>query len=55
MVTGANAVDLDPQLPAYKAVSGISGQIKTVGSDTLGNLMKQWAEGFKALYPDLRI
>lgn len=55
MVTGANAVDLDPQLPAYKAVSGVSGQIKAVGSDTLGNLMKQWAEGFKALYPDLKI
>ena len=55
MATAASAVDLDPQLPAYKAVSGVSGQIKAIGSDTMGNLMKNWAEGFKALYPDLKI
>lgn len=55
MVTAANAVDLDPQLPAYKTVSGVSGQIKAAGSDTMGNLMKQWAAGFKTLYPDIKI
>jgi phosphate transport system substrate-binding protein len=55
MITSAMALDLDPQLPAYKAVSGLSGQMKSVGSDTLSTLMKQWTDGFKELYPDVRI
>jgi phosphate transport system substrate-binding protein len=55
MVTGAIAVDLDPALPAYKAVSGISGQLKSIGSDTLNNEMTLWAEGFKAQYPNVKI
>ena len=53
--SGAIAVELDPQLPSYKTVSGVVGQIRSVGSDTLSNLMKQWAEGFKELYPNVQI
>ena len=55
VVTGAFAVDVDPALPAYKPAGGLSGQIKSVGSDTMGNLVKQWAEAFKALHPDVQI
>jgi phosphate transport system substrate-binding protein len=55
MAASAMALDLDPQLPAYKPVSGLSGKIASVGSDTLSTLMKQWTEGFKALYPDVKI
>ena len=55
LATGALAVDLDPTLPAYKAVSGLSGQFKSIGSDTLGNLMQRWAEGFKTFYPNVQI
>ena len=55
MTTGAIAVDLDPALPVYKAVSGISGQLKSIGSDTLNNEMTLWAEGFKAQYPNVKI
>ena len=51
----ASAFDLDSALPAYKPVSGLSGQIKAVGSDTLGVLMRTWADKFKALYPDVKI
>jgi phosphate transport system substrate-binding protein len=55
MAASAMALDLDPQLPAYKPVNGLSGKITSVGSDTLSTLMKQWTEGFKALYPDVKI
>jgi len=55
MITSAMALDLDPQLPAYKAVDGLSGQMKSVGSDTLSTLMKQWTDGFKELYPNVKI
>ncbi len=54
-VTAAFAVDVDPALPAYKTTGSLSGQIKAVGSDTMGNLMTQWAEAFKALYPNVQI
>jgi phosphate transport system substrate-binding protein len=55
LATGAIALDLDPQLPTYNAAGGLSGQIKSVGSDTLSTLMKQWADGFKDLYPNVKI
>jgi phosphate transport system substrate-binding protein len=45
------AIALDANLPAYQAVSGMSGQIKSVGSDTLNNEMALWAKGFEGLYP----
>ncbi len=49
------AIALDANLPAYQAISGISGQLKSVGSDTLNNEMELWAKGFKALYPGVTI
>jgi len=53
--TSAVAVDLDPQLPAYSKVSGISGNLKSIGSDTLNNLMTFWSEGFRSQYPAVKI
>jgi phosphate transport system substrate-binding protein len=49
------AVALDPSLPAYQVVNGISGQLKSVGSDTLNIEMMLWARGFKDLYPGVNI
>jgi phosphate transport system substrate-binding protein len=46
---------VDPALPSYKAVSGISGNLNSMGSDTLNNLMTLWAEGFKKAYPNVNI
>ncbi len=46
---------LDPQLPAYEPVAGISGDIKSVGSDTMLNLMSTWAESFGNYYPGVRV
>ena len=49
------ALMVDKMLPAYKATSGVSGNVKSVGSDTLNNLMTLWAEGFRRSYPDVKI
>ncbi len=48
-------VDLDPKLPDYKVAQGISGTIKSIGSDTLNNLMALWTEGFRSFYPGVKI
>jgi phosphate transport system substrate-binding protein len=51
----STAVALDASLPSYKSVTGLSGQLKSVGSDTLGNEMEGWAKGFMVLHPDVKI
>jgi phosphate transport system substrate-binding protein len=49
------AGDVDSALPDYEKVSGISGSLSSVGSDTLANLMTLWAEEFKREYPNVSI
>jgi phosphate transport system substrate-binding protein len=51
----AQAVQVDPALPTYTPVAGISGSLKSIGSDTLNNLMTLWSEGFQAIYPNVRL
>lgn len=46
---------VDANLPVYKKASGVSGNISSVGSDTLANLMTLWAEEFKKQYPSVNI
>ena len=46
---------VDEALPMYKPVQGISGSMKSVGSDTLNNLMTLWVEGFKQMYPNITV
>ena len=46
---------LDPALAAYKKTSGVTGNLNSVGSDTLNNLMTLWGEKMKAYYPNIRI
>jgi len=53
-LTGAQ-VQIDPGLSSYKTVSGISGNISSVGSDTLNNVMTLWAETFQKFYPNAKI
>lgn len=47
--------DIDSELPVYQKASGVSGNLTSVGSDTLANLMTLWAEEFKRLYPNVNI
>lgn len=46
---------LDSKLPDYHKASGVSGNLSSVGSDTLANLMTLWAEEFKREYPNVNI
>src|SRR5262245_25786879 len=46
---------IDPALQAYKAVSGVSGNLSSIGSDTLNNLMTLWAETFNKFYPNAKV
>jgi len=46
---------IDPALQPYRAVSGVSGNVSSVGSDTLNNLMTLWAESFSKFYPNVKI
>ena len=58
IATGALAssvVKLDPALPPYKVVSGVSGNLSSVGSDSLNNLMTLWAETFNKHYPNAKV
>jgi len=52
---GAQAVQVDPALPSYTPVSGVSGNLSSVGSDTLNNLMTLWAESFNKFYPNVKV
>jgi len=51
----AQAPAVDGNLPSYTPVSGVSGNLNSVGSDTLNNLMLLWGDGFRALYPNVNI
>lgn len=49
------AVEIDANLPDYQKASGVSGNVISIGSDTLNNLMTLWAEEFKKIYPNVNI
>ncbi len=57
LATGSWAAQLkvDENLPTYQQVQGVSGNLNSVGSDTLNNLMTLWAEGFRKKYPNVNI
>jgi len=52
-VSAKTAVDAD--LTGYEKTSGVSGNLSSVGSDTLANLMTLWAEAFKKTYPSVNV
>jgi len=54
-LSAATFADVDATLPDYQKQSGISGNLSSVGSDTLANLMTLWAEEFKREYPNVNI
>jgi len=54
-VLSAQATKVDAGIPGYSKTSGVSGNLTSVGSDTLNNLMTLWAEGYKREYPNIRI
>lgn len=46
---------VDENLSVYEKTSGVSGNLSSVGSDTLANLMTLWAESFKRTYPNVNV
>ena len=51
----AQAQQVDQSLGNYEPVSGVSGNLTSIGSDTLNNLMTLWSEGFRTFYPNVAI
>lgn len=51
----AQPAKVDSAIPAYNKTSGVSGNVSSVGSDTLNNLMTLWAESFRRQYPNIRV
>ena len=51
----AQALKVDASLPSYQKVSGVSGSLSSVGSDTMNNMMTMWAETFRKNYPNVKI
>lgn len=49
-------ITVDPELPDYVPVAGIAGgSLKSVGSDTMNNMMGLWSEEFKRMYPGVKV
>jgi len=46
---------VDANLPNYTKTTGVSGNLTSIGSDSLNNLMTLWAEDFKKQYPNINI
>ncbi|MBX9763233.1 MAG: phosphate ABC transporter substrate-binding protein PstS family protein [Pseudomonadaceae bacterium] len=55
VATATAVAGVDPALPSYTKTSGVSGNLTSVGSDSLANLMTLWAEEFKKEYPNVNI
>jgi phosphate transport system substrate-binding protein len=54
-VAGQAVIKVDSGIPAYQKASGVSGNVSSIGSDTMNNLMTLWAETFRKYYPNVRI
>jgi len=51
----AQQIKVDKDLPVYQKKTGVSGSLNSVGSDTMNNLLKFWAEAFRKLYPGVTV
>jgi phosphate transport system substrate-binding protein len=55
LVGDAEVVKVDPVIPTYTPETAVSGNLNSVGSDTMNNLMTLWAEGFARFHPGVKI
>ena len=46
---------VESSIKPYHAAAGVSGNLNSIGSDTLNNLMTLWAEAFQKQYPSVKI
>jgi phosphate transport system substrate-binding protein len=52
---GQQVLKVDPAVPGYQKASGISGNLSSIGSDSMNNLMTLWAETFRKYYPNVKV
>lgn len=52
---GAQVMTVDPALPRYEKQVAVSGNLNSVGSDTMNNLLTLWAEGFRRHHPTVKV
>jgi len=50
-----SGLEVDADIKHYHKESGVSGNLNSVGSDTLANLMTLWAESFRLFHPNVNI
>jgi phosphate transport system substrate-binding protein len=55
LVAAPALAQMQGDMPTYAQSTGVSGTIKSIGSDTMNNLMTLWAEGFRAFHPSVRV
>ena len=55
MSFAGDKIKVDPNIPLYTKVSGISGNLGSIGSDTMNNLMTLWGESFAKYYPNVKL
>ncbi|HEX4826569.1 MAG TPA: phosphate ABC transporter substrate-binding protein PstS family protein [Candidatus Polarisedimenticolaceae bacterium] len=51
----AQAVKVDSSIKGYTKTTGVSGNLNSIGSDTLNNVMTLWTEAFQKQYPNVKI
>ncbi len=55
ITTSGHTTEVDSDIKSYVKVGGVSGNLNSIGSDTMNNLMTFWAEGFNRLYPNVKV
>ena len=55
VAANAEKVTVDAKIQKYTPAAGVAGNLGSIGSDSLNNLMTYWAEGFKKKYPNVNI
>jgi phosphate transport system substrate-binding protein len=55
MTARAEPVAVDKSIKGYAKTGDVSGNLNSIGSDTLNNLMTLWSEAFKKQHPNVKI
>jgi len=55
LIASTQVGNTNAQIAAYKKAGGVTGNLSSVGSDTLNNVMTMWSETFSKFYPSVRV
>ncbi len=55
VLLGQASAAVDAAIPKYTTSSGVSGNLKAIGSDSMNNELALWGEGFRKEYPGVTI